>query len=94
MSDMENKDMIGSLENDTPADGANAVESEDNPTRAEQEYQYQPPVNRQTPPYGGYSFGQQPAQGEISDVVFCGINGNSRIMAPPKSRRKRKREKG
>lgn len=63
MSDMENKDMIGSLENDTPADGANAVESEENPTRAEQEYQYQPPVNRQTPPYGGYSFGQQPAQG-------------------------------
>ena len=38
MSDMENKDMIGSLENDTPADGANAVESEENPTRAEQEY--------------------------------------------------------
>ena len=63
MSDMENKDMIGSLENDTPVDGANAVESEENPTRAEQEYQYQPPVNRQTPPYGGYSFGQQPAQG-------------------------------
>ena len=26
MSDMENKDMIGSLENDTPVDGANAVE--------------------------------------------------------------------
>ena len=93
MSDMENKDMIGSLENDTPVDGANAVESEDNPTRAEQEYQYQPPVNRQTPPYGGYSFGQQPAQGS-TQTSSSAVNGNSRIMVPPKSRRKRKREKG
>lgn len=63
MNDMENKDMGGSLENNIPAEKTDAEKPAENKTPGEQAYQYQPPVNRQTPPYGGYSFGQHPAPG-------------------------------
>ena len=63
MNDMENKDMGGSLENNIPAERTDAEKPAENKTPGEQAYQYQPPVNRQTPPYGGYSFGQHPAPG-------------------------------
>ena len=53
MNDMENKDMGGSLENNIPAEKTDAEKPAENKTPGEQAYQYQPPVNRQTPPYGG-----------------------------------------
>ena len=98
MNDMVNKDMGGSLENNIPAEKTDAEKPAENKTPGEQAYQYQPPVNRQTPPYGGYSFGQHPAPGAAQTRLpirpRLRINGVFRSTARRlKSRKTRKKEK-
>ncbi|MDD3192567.1 MAG: trypsin-like peptidase domain-containing protein [Oscillospiraceae bacterium] len=77
MNDMENKELFGSEENNTQGETAQAADqppvSPENAVPRSSQYQYQPPASRPAPPaygaaptqtpYGGYSFGQQPADG-------------------------------